>query len=609
LGTTHVARAATQPGLGTPSPARSSPADSILTLLIVAGGFAIVLAGVRSEIFDLERHSVPKALALHAVAFASLTLLLRSWRRIELGAVEAFFLAFLAWSAVSAVLAVNRWLAFQGFGLSASGFVVYLASRRAARRHRHLIIGGLAAAAVLGGAAGIAQAYGADWSWLARTRPPGATFGNRNFLAHFLAIATPLLLLVTLGARRRPSMALGLIGLAVLSAAILLTRSRAAWLGVSAALTVMTIAALARRHPRRPTAAAARLVSALAALALGAAAAVVLPNRLEWRSDSPYVDTLTRLADYRAGSGRGRLIQYRNSLRLLPEHPVFGVGPGNWFVHYPRVTTPGDPAFHAANPIPTNPWPSSDWVALLVERGPIAVLLVLFAGGAAALTAIRTLRSDDRDAALRAAALLGTFAAITVTGAFDAVLLLPAPTYLAAAAAGALLPPGRPLLSVPLASWPRRVTALAALALAAASALTTAGQLRSILLTQRSTGRATIERALRLDPGNHRLHLRLARSGPCSARIPHARAAARLMPYHPAPPRALRACGASTRPQTRPTRSESGQRTGRTTPAPPHARASSRRNASTAAHPSAASSARTADHVSTYPINLPSVHS
>lgn len=544
LGTTHVARAATQPGSGTPSPARSSPADSILTLLIVAGGFGIVLAGVRSEIFDLERHSVPKALALHAVAFASLALLLRSWRRIELGAVEAFFLAFLAWSAVSAVLAVNPWLAFHGFGLSTSGFVVYLASRRAARRHGHVIIGGLAAAAVLGGAAGLAQAYGVDWSWLARTRPPGATFGNRNFLAHFLAIATPLLLLVTLGARRRPSAALGLIGLGILSAATLLTRSRAAWLGVSAALTVMATAVLARR----PTAAAPRLVSALAALALGAAAAVVLPNRLEWRSDSPYVDTLTRLADYRAGSGRGRLIQYRNSLRLLPEHPVFGVGPGNWFVHYPRVTTPGDPAFHAANPIPTNPWPSSDWVALLVERGPIAVLLVLLAGGAAASTAIRALRSEDRDAALPAAALLGTFAAIAVTGAFDAVLLLPAPTYLAAAAAGALLPPGRPLLSVPLAPWPRRATALAALALAAASALTTAGQLRAILLTRDSADRATIERALRLDPGNHRLHLRLARSGPCSVRIPHARAAAHLMPYHPAPQRALRACGVRTRP-------------------------------------------------------------
>src|SRR5690606_10450495 len=79
---------------------------------------------------------------------------------------------------------------------------------------------------------------------------------------------------------------------------------------------------------------------------------------------------------------------WRNSLNLAAENPALGVGPGNWFVHYPRVTTPGDPSFAAADPIPTNPWPSSDWVAMLVERGAPAALLLLLGGVAAAIVAL-----------------------------------------------------------------------------------------------------------------------------------------------------------------------------------------------------------------------------
>src|SRR6185295_3842609 len=88
-------------------------------------------------------------------------------------------------------------------------------------------------------------------------------------------------------------------------------------------------------------------------------------------------------------SGAGRLVQYENSLALVPGHPLFGVGPGNWFVHYPRVTHAGDPAYAGQQIIPTNPWPSSDWVAMLVERGAVGALLLLAAGVAAAAAATR----------------------------------------------------------------------------------------------------------------------------------------------------------------------------------------------------------------------------
>ncbi len=291
--------------------ARARVGDYYLLALLMAGAVAIILVGIRSSVYDLDRYSFPKAMVLHAVALLALPVLLARWKQIELGAVDALLALFVAWSGASTLLAHNHWLALAGFGLSFSGWIVYLAARQIAPVRGRALIAALAFAAALGSSLGVAQAYGATWSFLATTRPPGGTFGNRNFLAHLTAIAVPLLLLVRLRARRRVPAFLAAAGLALAAAAIVLTRSRAAWLGLAAGLAVMFLATVigwrairsAVDRPKR------RLRGAVLALAIGTAAAVLLPNTLDWRSSNPYTQTLNRLTDYRGGSGRGRLIQ------------------------------------------------------------------------------------------------------------------------------------------------------------------------------------------------------------------------------------------------------------------------------------------------------------
>jgi hypothetical protein len=226
----------------------------------------------------------------------------------------------------------------------------------------------------------------------------------------------------------------------------------------------------------------------------------------------------------------------------VPDAPVFGVGPGNWFVHYPRVTSRGDPAFDADDPIPTNPWPSSDWMALLVERGAIGALLLLATIGSAAIAGLRRLRGEPH-VALAAIAQLGLMAAVLVTGAFDAVLMLPAPTYFFATALGLLLPASHPVFSRQPSRRVRRTLGTTALVIIAGLTAVTAGQVAAILITRDGGSRAALQLAARFDPGSHRLRLLLARRGSCANRLPHARAAVRLMPHHDAPERALRACG------------------------------------------------------------------
>ena len=521
----------------------SSRAAGALAVLLAVASLAIVLGGVRSTIHDLDRHAVPKELVLHATALIALLVLVRRWRRLELDVVQLPLIAFLAWSALSALFATSHWIALRALAITCSGIVIFVTSRFIVRhRGTPIVLAGLAVAAVTGALIGNLQAWGVELAWLADDRPPGGTFGNRNFLAHFTAIALPILLLLGLRARSLATTALAAGGLVICMNLLVLTRSRAAWLGAAAALIVFMLAlaiAPALRSRRAPR----RLLSMPAALAAGILLAIALPNRLEWRSAAPYSETLARMTDYRQGSGRGRLIQYRNTLGIVRMDPVLGAGPGNWFVKYPLVTTRDDPSFNPADPIPTNPWPSSDWLALLAERGALAVLMVLATGAAMLLVAFRRLRGDDADAAPPAAALAAVLAATAVTGSFDAVLLNSAPVFLVAVAAGVLLPATRPVIDRPFHGPRRRATIAGMVAFAVIVTAYSAVQFASIRVTSDARTRATIERAARIDPTSYRLHLDLARRGNCTARIPHARAAARLLPWHETPREALRRCG------------------------------------------------------------------
>ena len=264
--------------------------------------------------------------------------------------------------------------------------------------------------------------------------------------------------------------------------------------------------------------------------AAGIAAALLLPNTLRWRSDNPYLETVRGVANYDEGSGRGRLLQYGRSLRIAVRHPLFGVGPGNWAVAYPaEIEARHDPSLdHSESGMTANPWPSSDWIAAIVERGPIALLLLLLVFGRIAWSAWRQLRrSVTREEALDAMALLATLVATAVAGTFDAVLLLPLPSLLVWSVLGALH--ARDEVQPPA---PRRHV-LAIAVLLGVLLVCVAGAARSIAqltaMNLYAGGRADLERAAAIDPGNYRVRVRLARLSR-KERCEHALAAHALYP-------------------------------------------------------------------------------
>ena len=518
----------------------------LLAVWLGLGALAVVLAAMPSTLFDLERFAAPKELALHLTALGAVVLLgltsRERWPTVT--AAEAPLLGFVAWSALSALFATNHWASTRALSLTVSGFILFRAGRRVGMdRAGGLLLPALALALVIGALTGLAQAYGIETRLLSESRAPGGTFGNRNFLAHLMAIGTPLLVLLVLEARGPRRAGLAAMGLGLMVAAMVLTRSRAAWLGFLASTAVMVAGWLIARRGGRVVLTLPRMRMATMAVALGAAAALLLPNRLSWRSDSPYRDTMRDLTNYREGSGRGRLIQYENSLRLMVKDPIFGAGPGNWSVKYPLVTTPGDPSFAGADPMPTNPWPSSDWVAFLTERGAVAAAMLLAAFVAMGLVALRRLRHEDPRESRRGLALLGVLTAVLATGAFDAVLLLAPPTLIVWSAIGMLLPRTGAVGTIPMPV--RTVLLPAALLMTIGASLRSAGQARSIAQAGPGWPVERLERAVRFDPGSYRLHLMIAQRTGCARGRGHAAAAAKLFPYLPAPKRRLAACRVS----------------------------------------------------------------
>lgn len=533
--------------------APSSKRDHLALHVLQLGAVAVVLVALPYKAFDLDRYFVPKEFALHVCAVVAALLCISRPRRFTLTVVDALLAAFLVASAISAALAINRWAAERALAISLSSIALFWVAQtlRRAGKVRPLLVA-LAVAVVVGAATSLAQAYGLQSEYFSLNRAPGGTFGNRNFVAHLAAIGTPLVVLVALTARRGFGSVFGGLGMAIVSAALVLSRSRAAWLAVIVAAVPVALLALLTWSRWSEARTRRRLIVLGLALAAGAVAAVALPNRLEWKSESPYLDSAAGLVNYKEGSGAGRLVQYTNSLRLTAAHPVFGVGPGNWAVAYPKYASRNDPSMAQEDGTTANPWPSSDWVAYLSERGVLGFGLLLLAAVGLMGRALRDLRrartsgqTQDPERVLTAIALVGTLITTLIVGAFDAVLLVAVPAFFVWTLAGALSPADSGGMELePRGGW---LSAALVCALAVIIVGRSAAQLAAITVFSTSSRLSAFERAAHLDPGSYRIRTRLAQAylarGDCTQARAQARAARDLFPNAGEPRRLLSACG------------------------------------------------------------------
>ncbi len=516
--------------------------------LLQVGAIAVVLVAAPYKPFDLDRFFVPKEFVLAITAMVVGALCSLRARRIGLSRVDELLVVALGISAVSAIFATNWWLAGRGLAITAAGFTCYWCARALTKAgYGRALVAALALAGVVGALTSLLQTYGLRTDLFSLNRAPGGTFGNRNFMAHLAAITLPALLFSAVRAESFAGFLRWCAGIAIIGGALILSRTRAAWLALLCGLVVLFIAAAVALWRRDGSLKLGRLPLLLIAATLGGGIALVIPNTLDWRSDSPYLETAQGIVNYKGGSGHGRIIQYKNSLRMTVRHPVLGVGPGNWAVIYPKFASENDPSLGSEG-MTSNPWPSSDWVTFLSERGFLAMIALVAAFLAMGVDALRGLRGEPTtERRMMAAVFLATLAIVVMVGTFDAVTVLAAPALIGWGLLGALSPASRERRVLQPSVGLRALLIVGVIALFGAAATRSGFQLAAMSVYSNNTKIAQLERASAMDPGNFRMHVRLAEGylnrGSCAKARPHAIAARDLYPSSPAVKRLANACG------------------------------------------------------------------
>ena len=520
---------------------------TLSTILLQVGVIAVVVVATPYKLFELDRYFVPKELALHAIALALAILLILQRRELRRDITDSLLVLFIAWSAGSAIFATNHWLAQRALGLSVSSAIVFWSARRLGRTEAYRgVLAGCAVATVLAAVFCLLQAYGVETEYFSTNRAPGGTFGNRNFVAHMAVIGLPALVWSTVTARRSIGAFLGSFGVVIVGGALVLSRSRAAWLALGACALVLLVPMLASRKYWSGQKIGGRFARLALAAILGGIIAIVMPNSLNWNSDSPYLDSARGMVDYKQGSGRGRIEQYRNSLKMAISSPILGVGPGNWPVQYTEFSPDRDPSI-ASDGMTANPWPSSDWVAYISERGVIPTVALLAVFAFLFFGALRHWRDlPNGDAVLAQLVLAGTVVTTMVVSAFDAVLLLAAPAFLAwtivGVTSGLRLRDENAIVIQKKWSW-----GVAALILVVAASLARS-LTETVAMSKVGRGGRTSGwvAGAAWDPGSYRINVRVAaykaRRGSCTSARTYARRARALFPHAPEARRIANGC-------------------------------------------------------------------
>lgn len=527
------------------------------TAVVAALGMAAVAAAlgvVTFKAFELDRFFVPKELALHVGALvAAITLAARAGDR-TWGRADLAMAAWVACSVASAVLATSGYHAWRAVGITLSGAVVFWAAAALRRAgHERSLVRLLATAATVAVGIALADAYGVNSDFFSVNRAPGGTLGNRNFVAHVAALALPVLVWLSATARSSARALIGAAAILMATAALVLSRTRAAWLALAVWGALMLPVAWRHRTVLVTAAPPGRWRVLGMALVAGIGVAIAVPNTLDWKSDSPYLDSVRGVVNYQEGSGAGRLKQYTNSLKMTRAHPVLGVGPGNWAAEYPAFAPRSDPSISDATGMTANPWPSSDWVAAISERGVPAflalvtlVLVLLWHASRGWFDAVQPSRERLGALAGGSVVLIGA-----IQGLFDAVTLLALPAILVWGVAGALVPPGATLRTTSMTPSMRRVSALAAVLVWGALVATSARKIEAMRLYTKGSYES-VRSAAAWDPGSYRIQLRAAEiqadRGCCRLAYHNAMRAVSLFPHSAQAQRLAARCAATPAP-------------------------------------------------------------
>jgi O-antigen ligase len=390
-----------------------------------------------------------------------------------------------------AVDAMARWASL--FGMACAASVVDAAGAR--RRVFEAITVASAAVAAIG----LLQHMGMLPLSIPVISTPGSTFGNRNPAGEVMAMALPFGVVAAAKAPDRESRAALVVSVVLELLFLGATRARGAWIGAACGLGALAWFARARLSR-------AGVASAIAAIVAAGVAASV-PGRFSARDAGDakryagVVDVLQESLDTHSTALRTRLGLWRRTVAMSAEHPLLGVGPGNWPVAFPRYAEPGAMRDGVLTASRAPRQAHDDPLERLAEAGIPGLLALGLLSASTAMAARRRLAAGDDDARSSAAAAAASLVALAAIGFTSFPLEMPATIALAGIALGFLAGEVRS----PAAGSTRVAGTGAAflrfVAVAGAMLLLACAGVRAERRIRGSRWLGVAERALRADPG------------------------------------------------------------------------------------------------------------
>ena len=265
-----------------------------------------------------------------------------------------------------------------------------------------------------------------DFSVFAQGPNPASTFVNRNFFAEFLVCTLPFSVLLLTRVRDKATVFMLTFSVGFNIAALLMTGTRSALLGLALLALLLPALALACRQQWRSAGWRPAQVLALAALLLATVGAIgsiptTNPRLIEETGAGNAIDratgralSLAQPAEYASGSFAVRARLWATTARMIGAHPLRGVGAGAWEVQAPRFQ-------EAGSELETDFYAHNELLQLLAEYGLAGWLflaaLAAYLLRAAWCTATDRSSAGRREAPLRAFTLASVLVLLLVSNA------------------------------------------------------------------------------------------------------------------------------------------------------------------------------------------------
>ncbi|MCS5592875.1 MAG: O-antigen ligase family protein [Gammaproteobacteria bacterium] len=167
---------------------------------------------------------------------------------------------------------------------------------------------------------------------------PGATFANKNMASHFIVMTLPLSLMLMLASKVHIKIALYSLTTFIGSWFLIYTVARQAYVAVAVELLILGIFIAIDRYKNHHQSLLSNLtnkpVKKIALIGIVALLALVSNLTNEgWRFSSD--DKLDRVKSINMEGSSGRLPAWVNTLEMIKDNPIAGVGIGQWPQSYP----------------------------------------------------------------------------------------------------------------------------------------------------------------------------------------------------------------------------------------------------------------------------------